>query len=151
MYTFTIACMLVHVFTPCFQCIQSPISLHRLRQPIDWCSINCSHASIHAHTPHHVHKSLYTLMFFLLWQTCSTHVHLYFSHCLHVFTACMFMYSLHVFSACLFMFYSIFSVHTITNIMCIVYDNRSTDVPLIVPMQVFMRILPIMCTNHCTL
>ena len=31
---------------------------------------------------------------------CSTHVHLYFHHCLHVFTAYMFMYSLHVFSAC---------------------------------------------------
>ena len=35
--------------------------------------------------------------------------------------------------------------------ICIVYDNRSTDVPLIVPMQVFMRILLIMCTHHCTL
>ena len=118
MYTFNIACMLVHVF----KCIQSPIYLHRLRQPIDWCSINCSHASIHAHTPHHVHKSLYTLMFFLLWQTCSIHVHIYFRLCLHVFTACMFMYSLHVFNPCKYQYLSI------------VFDNRSTDVPLIVPM-----------------
>ena len=129
------ACMLVHVFTPCFQCIQSPIYLHRLRQPIDWCSINGSHASIHAHTPHHVHKSLYTLMFFLLWQTCSTHVHLYFSHCLHVFTACMFIYSLLVLSASLFMYsLHVFSAYHHRH-MCIVYDNRTTVVPWNVSMN----------------
>ena len=66
-------------------------------------------------------------------------MHEYFHHYLHVFTACMFMYSLHVFSRCKYQY------------LCIVYDNRSTEVPLIVPMQVFMRILLIMCTNHCTL
>ena len=98
-YTFTIACMLVHVFTPCFQCIQSPISLHRLRQPIDWCSINCSHASIHAHTPHHVHKSLYTIMFFFYDKLV---VHM----CIYTFTiACM--YSLHACSC----IHCMFSVH----------------------------------------
>ncbi len=44
-----------------------------------------------------------------------------FQHCLHVFAACMmFMYSLHVFSACKYQH------------LCIVYDNRSTDVPWIV-------------------
>ena len=145
MYTFTIACMLVHVFTPCFQCIQSPIYLHRLRQPIDWCSINCSHASIHAHTPHHMHKSLYTLMFFF-FDKLVVDMCIYFSHCLHVFTACMFIYSLHVFSACLFIFLlHVFSAYNHQH-MCIVYDNRSTDVPWIVSMQVFMRILIIMCT-----
>ena len=152
--------------------MQIPTFVHRLRQPIYWCSINCFHANIHAHTHHHVHRTLYTVMFFfddklivhmfmytftiaciypmhacsfihsmfsvhactdicassmttdrlmfhevfpckyscayssacahnivhsnrfLLWQTCSTPVHLHFHHCLHVFTACMFMYSL---------------------------------------------------------
>ena len=64
---------------------------------------------------------------FLLWQTCSTHVHLYFSHCLHVFTAWMFMYSLHVFSA----------YNHQHNIMCIVYDNRTTVVPWSVSMNCF--------------
>ena len=49
---------------------------------------------------------------FLLWQTCSTHVHVYFHHCLHVFTACLFIYSLHVFGSCTYQH------------MCIVYDKR---------------------------
>ena len=48
---------------------------------------------------------------FLLWQTCSIHVHIYFHHGLHVFTACIFTCSLHVFSACKYQH------------LCIVYDN----------------------------
>ena len=59
----------------------------------------------------------------------------YFHHCLY---AC----------SCI---HSMFSVHTITNISSSSTINRSTDVPSIVPMQVSMRILLIMCTNHCTL
>ena len=42
------------------------------------------------------------------------------------------------------------SVHASTNQhLCIVYVNRSTDVPWIVSMQVFMRILIITCTVDC--
>ena len=48
---------------------------------------------------------------FLLWQTCSIHVHIYFHHGLHVFTACIFTCSLYVFSACKY-------PH-----LCIVYDK----------------------------
>ena len=142
----------LHVFTafmfmysvhPCFQCIQSPTYVHRLRQPNDCCSMKCFHelftckyscaySSSCAHIIAH-----YIVVVFV--KNCSTHLHEYFHHCLHVFTACMFMYSLHVFSPCKYQY------------ICIVYDNRSTEVPLIVPMHVSMYILLIMCTNHCTL
>ena len=40
----------------------------------------------------------YTVVVFI--TNCSTHVKLYFDHCLHVFHACMCMHSLHVFIAC---------------------------------------------------
>ena len=141
-YTFTVACM--YSLHAC-SCIHSMYSVHASANisasstTTDQCSMSCFHASIHAHTHHHVHRTLYTLIFFLLWQTCSTHVHVYFHHCLHVFTAWLFIYSLHVFGSCKYQH------------MCIVYDNQSTDVPWIVSMQVFMRILIIMCTEHCTL
>ena len=70
------------------------------------CTYSCAYSS--SCTNSIVHSNV-----FLFWQTCSTHVHVYFHHCLHVFTACMFMYSLHVFSACKYQH------------MCIVYDNGS--------------------------
>ena len=209
-YTSNIAFM--HSMHAC-SCIYSMFSVHASTnicacrvwddcQPIDWCSMNCFHASIHAHIHHHVHRTLYTLTFFfyeklvhksmytftiacmyslhafpcirsifsvhaitnicasfttsdrlmfhelfpctyscaysslcahmivhsngfILWQTCSAHVYLYFHRCL-------FMYSLHILSACKYQ-------HP-----CVVYDSRSTDVPWIVSMYVFMRILVIM-------
>ena len=108
------------------------------------CKYPCAYSSSCAQIT--VHSNV-----FLWWQTCSRHVHLYFSHCLHVFTACMFIYSLHVVSACLFMFLlHVFSAYYHQH-MSIVNDNRSTDVQWIVSMQVFMRILIIMCTYYCTL
>ena len=208
--------MHVHVFTPGFSACKYQYICIVYDKPIDWFSFNCSHASIRAHTPHHVHKSLYTLIclfydklvvhmciytfsiacmysvhscscihsmfsvhtitdicassttterllfhgifpwivymqvfmriliimctyYCTLYYRCRTHLHEYFHHCLHVFTACILMYSIHVFSPCKYQY------------ICIVYDIRSTEVPLIVPMQAFVRILLIMCTNHCTL
>ena len=193
-YTFTIACM--HLLHAC-SCIHSMFldrattNISASSSTTDQCSINSFHASIHAHTRHHVHITLYTLTFFfydklvahmcmytftiscmyslhtcscihsmfsvnastyicassmttdrlvfhevfpckyscayssacahnivhsnrfLLWQTCRTHVHLHFHHCLHAFTACMFMYSVRVFSSCNYQH------------LCIVFDNRS--------------------------
>ena len=199
--------MHVHVFTPGFSACKYQYICIVYDKPIDWCSINCSHASIHAHTPHHVHKSLYTLMCFLYDKLVVHYEHLYFRHCLHAFTRCMFMYSfqvlvhvstnisasstinrsndvplivsMQVYSWTLIIVFSIgptlqphyawhaatyhvyvyWYIHINTNkyyypaCLCIVFrtKNRSTDVPLIVPMQVFVRILLIMCTNHCTL
>ena len=141
----------LHVFTACmfvyslhvFSAYNHQHNVHRLRQPNDCCSMKCFHelftckyscaySSSCAHIIAH-----YIVVVFV--KNCSTHLHEYFHHCLHVFTACMFMYSLHVFSPCEYQY------------LCIVYDNRSTEVPLIVPMQVSMYILLIMCTNHCTL
>ena len=208
LHVFT-ACMFMyslHVFSPCkyqYLCI---------RHPIDWGSINCSHASIHAHTPHHVHKSLYTL-------TCFFYDKLVVHMCIYTISiACM--YSLHVFSnynhrhmcivydnrttvvpwnismnclhasihahthhhvhillhtilslfllkivvhicmnsftiVCMYSLHACSCIHVFSpckyQYLWIVYDNRSTEVPLIVPMQVSMYILLIMCTNHCTL
>ena len=120
MNTFTIVCM--YSLHAC-SCIHSMFSVHvntnisasytttdRLRfHYLFPCKYPCAYSSSCAQII--VHSNV-----FLLWQTCSTHVHLYFSHCLHVFTACMFMYSLHVFSACLFMYSLQALVHVSTNI-----------------------------------
>ena len=118
--------MHVHVFTPCFQCMLVHVLLHivsaynlqhnvhRLRQPIDWCSMNCFHASIHEHTHHHVHKSLYTLMFFFYDK-------LVVYMCIKIYTftiACM--YSLHAYSRV----HCMFSVHASTNICA---SSTTTD------------------------
>ena len=94
------------------------------------CKYSCAYSSSCAHII--VHSN-----FFLLWQTCSRHVHLHFRHCLHVFTVSLFMYSLHVFSASLFMYLlHVFSAYNHQhNIMCIVYDNRTTVVPWNVTMN----------------
>ena len=93
-------------------------------KPIDWCSINCSHASIHAHTPHHVHKSLYTLMFFfynkLVVDMCSYTLAI---ACMYSLHACPFIHSMFSVHACS-CFYSMFSVHTITNIRA---SSTTTD------------------------
>ena len=142
-YIFSIACM--YSLHSC-SCIHSMFSVHTIT---DICASSttterllfhelftykdsCAYSSSCAHIIAH-----YIVVVFV--KNCSTHLHEYFHHCLHVFTACMFMYSLQVL------------VHVSTNISASSTINRSTDVPLIVPMQVFMRILLIMCTNHCTL
>ncbi len=56
MYWCTLSTLLalysLHVFSTCKY---QPTSVHSVRQPIDWCSMNCFHASIHVHTHHHVH------------------------------------------------------------------------------------------------
>ena len=78
------------------------------------CKYSCAYTSSCAHIIAH-----YIVVVFV--KNCSTHLHKYYHHCLHVFTACMFMYSLHVFSPCKYQY------------LCIVYDNRSTDVPLLFP------------------
>ncbi len=115
MYTFTIACM--YSMRTC-SCIQSMCSVHAntnicasstttdllMFHELFPCKYSCAHSSSCAHNI--VHSNV-----FLLWQTCSTHENLYFQHCLHVFTAYMFMYSLHVFSACKYLH------------LCVVYDN----------------------------
>ena len=91
------------------------------------CKYSCAYSSSCAQNI--VHSNV-----FLLWQTSSTHVHVYFHHCMHVFTAFLFMYSLHVFNACEYRH------------LCVVHDNRSTDVPWSVSMQILMRILISLCT-----
>ena len=116
LYTFTIVacihCMHVLVFTPCVQCMQIATFVHRLRQPIYWCSMNCFLASIHAHTHHHVHKTLYTLMFFFYDKLL---VHM----CMYTFTiACM--YSLRSCSC----IHSMFSMHASTDICA---SSMTTD------------------------
>ena len=116
-YTFTIACL--YSLRTC-SCIHSMCSVHAntnmcasstttdllMFHELFPCKYSCAYSSTCA-------QSNVQYNVFLLWQTCSTHVHLYFHNCLHVFTACMFMYSLHVFSACK------------CQHICIVYDNRS--------------------------
>ena len=70
--------------------------------------MNCFHASIHPHTHHHVHRAMYTLMFFF-YDNLVVHT------CMYTFTiAC---------SACKYQH------------LCVVYDNRSTDAPSIVSMK----------------
>ena len=146
-YTFSIACM--YSLHSC-SCIHSMFSVHTITDICasstttgDCCSMKCFHelftckyscaySSSCAHIIAH-----YIVIVFV--NNCRKHLHEYFQHCLHLFTACMFMYSLYVFSPCTYQY------------LCIVYDNRSTEVPLIVPMQVSMYILLIMCTNKCTL
>ena len=107
MYTFTIACM--YSLHACL-CIHSMFSVYASTNicasstTTDRCSINCFHASIHAHTHHHVPRRLYTLMFFFYDKLV---VHM----CIYTFTiACM--YSLHGCSC----IHSIISVPTSTNI-----------------------------------
>ena len=70
--------------------------------------MNYFHACIHAHTPHHVHILLHTILSFFFFFNCSTHMRVYFHHCLH---AC----------SCI---HSMFSVHTITNISA---SSTTTD------------------------
>ena len=147
-YTFAIACM---YSLDEFSCIHSMFSVHTIT---DICASSTTTERLLFHEMFPLigymqvfmriliimctyYCTLYCRCFLL--KNCSTHLHEYFHHCLHVFTACMFMYSLHVFSPCKYQY------------LCILYDNRSTEFPLIVPMQVFVRILLIMCTKHCTL
>ena len=120
MNTFTIVCM--YSLHAC-SCIHSMFSVHvstnisasytttdrLMYQYLFPCKYSCAYSSSCAHII--VHSNV-----FLVWLTCSTHVHLYVSHCLHVFTACMFMYSLLVFSACLFMYSLQVLVHVSANI-----------------------------------
>ena len=117
MYTFTIACM--YPMHTC-SCIHSMFSVHAstdicassmttdrlMFHEVFPCKYSCAYSSACAHDTVHSNR-------FLLWQTCSTHVHLHFHHCLHVFTASMFMYSLHVFRPCNYQH------------LCIVFHNRS--------------------------
>ena len=147
--------MHVHVFILGFSACKYQYICIVYDKPINWCSINCSHASIHAHTPHDWHKSLYILMCFF-YDTLVVHM------CIYTFAiACM--YSLHECSCIHSMFsvhpcsciHSMFSVHTITDICA---SSMTTErllfhdmFPWIVYMQVFMRILIIMCTYYCTL
>ena len=99
--------------------------------------MNCLHASNHAHTCHHIHRLLYTiLLLFLL--TIVVHM------CIYTFTITC-MYSLHSCS-CSYT-HSMFSVLVITNIWA---SSTTTDRPMfhelfpwIVCMQVIMRILVI--------
>ena len=86
--------MLVHVLLHVSSAYNHQYNVHRLRQPIDWCSLNCFHASIHEHTHHHHHIIVHSNVF-ILWQACSIHVHILSPwlaciHCMHinVFTAC---------------------------------------------------------------
>ena len=154
-----IHCLLVRVFIPWFRFMQVPTYVHRLRQPIDWCSMNCFHACIHAHTYHHVHRTLYTVMFFFYDKFV---VHM----CIYTFNiACM--YSLHTYSC----IHCMFQCMQVPTYMCVHRLQQPIDVPLIVSMQVFMCILIksdlfrhhisqkmnqgclqyIMCIEHCTL
>ena len=127
-------CMLFHVFTLCFSaCKYQYICIVYDNRSTDVplivpCKYSCAYSSSCPHTIAHRIVVVYV-------NNCSTHMRVYFHHCLH---ACSYIHSM-------------FSVHTITNISSSSTINRSTDVPLIVPMQVSMRILLIMCTNHCTL
>ena len=99
--------------------------------------MNCLHASNHAHTCHHIHWLLYTiLLLFLL--TIVVHM------CIYTFTITC-MDSLHSCS-CSYT-HSMFSVHVSTNIWA---SSTTTDrlmfhelFPWIVCMQVIMRILVI--------
>ena len=111
MCTFSIACM--YSLRTC-SCIHStvPTSVRRLWQPIDWCSINFFHVSIHAHTHHHVYRALYTLLFFVYDK-------LVVPMCIYTFTvACM--YAVHAWSC----IHSMFSVHASVNISA---SSTTTD------------------------
>ena len=113
-YTFTIACMYLLHACSCIHSMfldRATTNISASSSTTDQCSINSFHASIDAHTHHHVHITLYTLTFFF-YDKLVAHMCMYsFHHFLHVFTACLLMYSLHVFSACKY------------QPMCIVYDN----------------------------
>ena len=105
-----IACMFMyslHVFRSCnYQHLCIVYDNRSMVHELFPCKYPCAYSSSCAHNIVHSNR-------FILWQTCSTHVHLHFHHCLHVFIACMFMYSLHVFRSCNYQH------------RCIVYDNRS--------------------------
>ena len=115
MYTFTIACM--YSLHAC-SCIHSMFLVHASTNmsasstTTDRCSMNCFYASIHGHTHHHVHRTLYTLMFFFYDKLL---VHM----CIYTFTiACM--YSLRTCSC----IHSMCSVHANTNICA---SSTTTD------------------------
>ena len=128
MYTFTIVCM--YSLHPC-SCNHSMFSVHTITN-IFASSTTTDRLMFHELCLRIVSMQVFrhiliiictypvlmlTILPLCFVKNCSTHVLMYFHNCLHVFTACMFMYSLHVFSPYKYQY------------LCIVYDNRSTDVP----------------------
>ena len=95
--------MHVHVLSPCIFMFSAHASVYRLQQLIDRCCMDCFHAINHAHTSHHVHRMLYTLLLLFLLQNV---VHI----CVYTYTIAR-MYSVHA-CACI---HSRFSVHASTN------------------------------------
>ena len=106
-YTFTIACMYLLHECSCIHSMfldRATTNISASSTTTDQCSINCFHASIRAHTHHHVHITLYTLMFFF-YDKLVVHLSIYTFN-----IACM--YSLHTCSC----IHCMFSVHASTNI-----------------------------------
>ena len=139
-YTFTIACMYSLHECSCIHSMfldRATTNISASSTTTDQCSMNCFHASIRAHTHHHVHRTLYTLMFFF-YDKLVAHM------CMYTFTivACIHCIHVHVFTPC----FQCLQVPTSLRRL-----RQPTNVPWIVSMQVFMRILIIRGTKQCTL
>ena len=130
-YTFTIACMYSLHARSCIHCM---FSVHASK---NICASSTTtdrlmfhelfHASSHAHTRHHVHRALYTIMY-LFYDKRVVHMCIYTSNI-------AFMHSLHACSC----IYSMFSVHASTNICA---SSTSTD------RLMFHELFP--CKYSCT-